>query len=174
MYVILQPSPILLERLGDQGGAGVWPRGSQGVQGNIWLTSCFLCMLCPMQDGGNVTTITFGYAVQRQAKPWECPAAFGMQRVLCESPSPAHFTFDGRGAPVVEPFDAVVRKAAALANGVCGVYVCVCVCMCVCRCVCVCVCVRVCAAMCACVCAAMCAPSIACLCCSSYAQEWWR
>ena len=94
-----------------------------------------------MQDGDNVTTITFGYAVQRQAKPWECPAAFGMQRVLCESPSPGHFSFDGRGAPVVQPFDAVVRKAAALANGVC---VCVCVCVCVSVCVCVRVCVRRC------------------------------
>jgi hypothetical protein len=81
------------------------------------LDACPSACLLPSQAGTNTTRVTFGYAVQRQARPWECAPGFAMQRVLCEAPSPAHFSFDGWGAPLVTPFDDVVRKAATLGNG---------------------------------------------------------
>jgi hypothetical protein len=62
-------------------------------------------------------TLTFGFSLRRQSRPWECPVEFNQQHVLCEAPSTATFQFSPAGRPVIEDFSTVVKRAAALGNG---------------------------------------------------------
>ena len=58
-------------------------------------------------------TITFGYAIARTTRPWECPEPYAAQRPLCEPPSVQAFLFRADGSPVVPAFATVVSSAAA-------------------------------------------------------------
>ncbi len=58
----------------------------------------------PQLQSNNKTSVTFGYAIRRQERHWECPVGFDSQRTLCEPPSPSYFQFYPDGAPVITPF----------------------------------------------------------------------
>jgi len=67
--------------------------------------------LCSQADNGSVS-VTFGYAITRQQRHWECPPGYDAQTLLCEPPSPDQFSFGPDGAPVITRFE--VRGALRL------------------------------------------------------------